>query len=575
MKIKSKQLEENLGSESSPFTSVHSADFAGSLTGPIRFKAKNETGAAVAKGVAVCITGVSGDVPTISLADADNANMPCAGLTETSANNNAEVYIVSFGNLTGLNTAALGTGIVGDTVYISTTAGDLTLTPPTGSSSKLQNIGQIIREHATEGIIKVGGAGRTAATPNLDQGKIFIGNASNQSSTSVYTLPIADGTNGQVLTTNGSGTITFQDATGSSGISSVVEDTAPQLGGTLDLNSQAVEGNLIPSAVDTYNLGSTSAEWRDLYLGDNSTIFFGNDSDTKLIHRADSGLKLELLTASEGSSEPVFEMIARSTSSVSGPVLILNHQGSSSNNNIAGTLRFQADTSLSNTFYAYLYTTVKERTHANHAGELNFVVKSNGSNTVPMQMTGNDTDSNVTTKINKILNIADHNGTTGLQLGGTLVTTTAAELNVIDGDTSATSTTLVDADRVVVNDAGTMKQVALTDVMTYVNANVSVSTPNVTSASPSSNYTISTYTGIEEIFLLTPSSDIDVILPSASTASSGYKYQIKNLSTNTITVKPASSETIDGVTAASGGFVISSQYVNLSIVSDGSNWFII
>ena len=32
-------------------------------------------------------------------------------------------------------------------------------------------------------------------------------------------------------------------------------------------------------------------------------------------------------------------------------------------------------------------------------------------------------------------------------------TSTAAELNIMDGDTSATSTTLIDADRVVVNDA--------------------------------------------------------------------------------------------------------------------------
>ena len=47
------------------------------------------------------------------------------------------------------------------------------------------------------------------------------------------------------------------------------------------------------------------------------------------------------------------------------------------------------------------------------------------------------------------------------------VTSTATELNVMDGDTSATSTTLADADRVVVNDAGTMKQVALTDFETY------------------------------------------------------------------------------------------------------------
>jgi hypothetical protein len=308
----------------------------------------------------------------------------------------------------------------------------------------IQNIGKIVKVDASNGEIMVGGAGRTNATPNLTQGKFFIGNASNQSSTSVYTLPISDGTNGQVLTTNGSGSITFQDAAG--GSSDLVNDTTPQLGGTLDLNSQSIQGHLIPSAVDTYTLGSSSAEWKDLYLGDNSTIFFGNDSDAKLIHRPDSGLKLELLSSSEGVLEPVFEMIARNTSSSSGPLLILNHEGSSSNNNIAGTLRFQADTSLSNTFYAYLYTTVKERTHANHAGEMNFVVKSNGSNTVPIQITGNNSDLNVTTKINKILNVADHNGTTGLQLSGTLVTSTAAELNLLDGASLGSANEVVTVD---------------------------------------------------------------------------------------------------------------------------------
>ena len=46
-------------------------------------------------------------------------------------------------------------------------------------------------------------------------------------------------------------------------------------------------------------------------------------------------------------------------------------------------------------------------------------------------------------------------------------TVTTDELNIMDGDTSASSTTLADADRVVVNDAGTMKQVALTDFETY------------------------------------------------------------------------------------------------------------
>jgi hypothetical protein len=38
----------------------------------------------------------------------------------------------------------------------------------------------------------------------------------------------------------------------------------------------------------------------------------------------------------------------------------------------------------------------------------------------------------------------------------------------MDGDTSASSVTLADADRMVVNDNGTMKQVAVTDMTTYI-----------------------------------------------------------------------------------------------------------
>ena len=48
------------------------------------------------------------------------------------------------------------------------------------------------------------------------------------------------------------------------------------------------------------------------------------------------------------------------------------------------------------------------------------------------------------------------------------VTSTTAELNLMDGGTSATSTTLASADRFVCNDNGTMKQVALSDLVTYL-----------------------------------------------------------------------------------------------------------
>ena len=80
---------------------------------------------------------------------------------------------------------------------------------------------------------------------------------------------------------------------------------------------------------------------------------------------------------------------------------------------------------------------------------------------------GHTDDTDLITVANGIATIAGEISVTTLDIGGTNVTSTAAELNIIDGDTSATSTTLADADRVVVNDAGTMKQVALTDFETY------------------------------------------------------------------------------------------------------------
>jgi hypothetical protein len=50
----------------------------------------------------------------------------------------------------------------------------------------------------------------------------------------------------------------------------------------------------------------------------------------------------------------------------------------------------------------------------------------------------------------------------------TSVTATATELNLLDGDTAATATTLAATDRIVVNDDGTMVQVALSDLVTFL-----------------------------------------------------------------------------------------------------------
>tara|TARA_R100001460_G_scaffold6076_2_gene16209 strand:+ start:5157 stop:7628 length:2472 start_codon:yes stop_codon:yes gene_type:complete len=88
--------------------------------------------------------------------------------------------------------------------------------------------------------------------------------------------------------------------------------------------------------------------------------------------------------------------------------------------------------------------------------------------------TANDFETTLTVTdptADRTVTIKDASGTVALTsditLGTLSVTATASELNIVDGDTSATGTTLADADRVVVNDAGTMVQVALTDFETY------------------------------------------------------------------------------------------------------------
>ena len=55
--------------------------------------------------------------------------------------------------------------------------------------------------------------------------------------------PTADGTSGQVIQTDGAGNLTFATASGGGG--DVVDDTTPQLGGNLDLNSFDITGTNI------------------------------------------------------------------------------------------------------------------------------------------------------------------------------------------------------------------------------------------------------------------------------------------------------------------------------------------
>jgi len=83
---------------------------------------------------------------------------------------------------------------------------------------------------------------------------------------------------------------------------------------------------------------------------------------------------------------------------------------------------------------------------------------------------GHTGDTDLMTVASGVLTVAGEISVTTLDIGGTNVAATAAELNIMDGGTAASSTTVVDADRVVFNDDGTMKQVAMTDISAYTDA---------------------------------------------------------------------------------------------------------
>jgi len=157
--------------------------YANFYDGAVSFTAINDHGGTITRGQVVYIKGISGQTPTVALASADDpTKMPAMGLVgDGTANNGTEVRIVTFGSLKGFDTSDFSQG---DTVYVDTgsagDAGRLRNTPPTGSNALIQNIGRVMRSDASAGQVKVGGAGRTNATPNLDEGYIFVGNSTDQ-----------------------------------------------------------------------------------------------------------------------------------------------------------------------------------------------------------------------------------------------------------------------------------------------------------------------------------------------------------------------------------------------------------
>ena len=128
-----------------------------------------------------------------------------------------------------------------------------------------------------------------------DAGTITLGDDSDVTLTHVADTGVLLNSTRQ-LQFGDAGTYIHQSA---DGVPDLVSDTELELNattidvnGTLDLAGATISTALLPNASGTIDLGSTSAEFNDVFLADASVINFGNDQDVTLTHVADTGLML-------------------------------------------------------------------------------------------------------------------------------------------------------------------------------------------------------------------------------------------------------------------------------------------
>lgn len=182
---------------------------------------QNQTGSTVPKGSVVYITGANGDNPLISYAqaNAESTSSKTLGFTTTAIAQGETGYVITNGLLTGINTLA---ATIGDPVWLSpTTPGGMIfgLANRPVAPNHMVYLGVVVRVNQNNGAISV----KVQNGYELNE----LHNVSNATPNDNDVLKYVASTGLWTPAVGGSG----------GGITDIVNDTTPQLGGNLDLNS--------------------------------------------------------------------------------------------------------------------------------------------------------------------------------------------------------------------------------------------------------------------------------------------------------------------------------------------------
>ena len=186
---------------SSTGTGTNWIDLEADVAKRIDVTVKNVSGGSLAKGTVVhaapTATPPSGNVIEVIAADAnDAAKMPSIGVLNETIADQAEGEAVMFGAVSGIDTSSF---TIGDELYVSETAGEFTATKPTAYTSQVQKIAVVIKSHASNGLIKVFGAGRANDVPNrIDRNVNFTDSSLLSFGNGVDFYQYHDGTNSYI-----------------------------------------------------------------------------------------------------------------------------------------------------------------------------------------------------------------------------------------------------------------------------------------------------------------------------------------------------------------------------------------
>ena len=275
---------------------------------------------------------------------------------------------------------------------------------------------------------------------------------------------------------------------GTANIDSLVADTADINGGTVDgatigaSSATTVKGTTItattafvPGTSDGATLGTTSLEFGDLYLADGGVIYLGADQDVTLTHVADTGILLnstrQLQFGDSGtyihqSADGVLDLVSDTEIEINATTIDINGAVVASGEIAAASLDISGNVDIDG-------ITNLDVVDIDGAVQIDATLTIGADDQgYDVILYGDTASANLTwdTSADDLI----FNGAAGLivpdgqfTLGSTAVTSTAAEINLIDGGTSRGTTAVASGDGILINDAGTMRMTNVDTVSTY------------------------------------------------------------------------------------------------------------